>query len=111
MRKDVMKVLKEGQDIDIVKEKDPKEGMIVALLMTMWEVKTDKPQESDKEEVSQGHTKEGLAKQMLNVIIAKDSNIIVLNVETLLKILRRKSTMLKIETKAQLNLLLVYKSE
>ena len=30
-----MKVLKEGQDIDMVKEKDPKEGMVVALLMTM----------------------------------------------------------------------------
>lgn len=25
MRKDVMKVLKEGQDIDMVKEKDPKQ--------------------------------------------------------------------------------------
>ena len=30
MRKDVMKVLKEGQDIDMVKEKDPKEGMVAA---------------------------------------------------------------------------------
>lgn len=68
MRKDVMKVLKEGQDIDMVKEKDPKEGMVVALLMSMWEVKTHKPQESAKEEVSQGHTKEGWTKQMLNVI-------------------------------------------
>ena len=91
MRKDVMKVLKEGQDIDMVKENDPKEGMVVALLMTMWEVKTHKPQESDKEDVSQGHTKEGLTKQ------TKDSNIIFPKVETLLKILRRKPTMLKIE--------------
>ena len=82
-----------------------------SILMTMWEVKTHKPQESDKEDVPQGHTKEGLTKQMINVITTKDSNIIVLNVETLLKILRRKPTMLKIKTKAQLNLLLVYKRE
>ena len=109
MRKDVMKVLKEGQDIGQGKGSKGRNGCC-DLLMTMWEVNTHKPQESDKEDVSQGHKKEGLTKQMLNVIIAKDSNIIVLNVETLLKILRRKPTLLKIKTK-QLNLLLGYKRE
>ena len=49
-----------------------------------------------EEEVSQGHTEEGITKIMLNVIIVKDLGIMLLNVEVPRIMLRRKPTMLKI---------------
>ena len=98
MRKGGVIVAKEAEDVDvvIVKEGDLEEVMDIALIIMKIELKIRKPQETVEEEVSQGHTEEGITKIMLNVIIIKDLGIMLLNVEVPRIMLRRKPTMLKI---------------
>jgi hypothetical protein len=98
MRKGGVIVAKEAEDVDVVvvKEGDLEEVMAIALIIMKIELKIRKPRETVEEEVSQGHTEEGIIKIMLNVIIVKDLSIMLLNVEVPRIMLRRKPTMLKI---------------
>jgi hypothetical protein len=52
-----------------------------------------------EEKVSQGHIEEGMTKVMLNVMIVKDLDIMLRNVEMPQTMLRRKPTMLKLKIK------------
>jgi hypothetical protein len=78
-----MIVAKEAEDVDVVvvKEGDLEEVMAIALIIMKIKLKIRKPRETVEEEVSQGHTKEGMTKIMLNVIIVKDLGIMLLNVK------------------------------
>ena len=83
MRKGGVIVAKEAEDVDVVvvKEGDLEEVMAIALIIMKIELKIHKPRETVEEEVSQGHTEEGIIKIMLNVIIVKNLGIMLLNVE------------------------------
>jgi hypothetical protein len=83
MRKGGVIVAKEAEDVDVavVKEGDLEEVMVIALIIMKIELKIRKQRETMEEEVSQGHTEEGMTKVMLNVIIVKDLAIMLLNVE------------------------------
>ena len=98
MRKGGVIVAKEAEDVDVVvvKEGDLEEVMAIALIIMKIELKIRKPRETVEEEVSQGHTEEGMTKVMLNVIIVKDLGIMLLNVEVPRIMLRKKPIMLKI---------------
>ena len=98
MRKGDVIVAKVAEDVDVVvvKEGDLEEVMAIALIIMKIELKICKPRETVEEEVSQGHTEEGIIKIMLNVIIVKDLGIMLLNVEVPRIMLRRKPNMLKI---------------
>ena len=73
--------------------------MTIALLIMKRELKICKSWETVEEKVSQGHTEEGMTKVMLNVMIVKDLDIMLRNVEMPQTMLRRKLTMLKLKIK------------
>ena len=64
MRKGGVIVAKEFEDMDVVvvKEGDLEQVMAIALIIMKIELKILKPRETMEEEVSQGHTEEGITK-------------------------------------------------
>ena len=62
MRKEGIRKTKEAKDVDVIKEEESDEGMVMEFHILKRKLKIHKPQESMKKEISQGHTEEGMSR-------------------------------------------------